>query len=56
MEQHIYTKVRENWNYVHPVNKAMTTLDYFIEKIARKLKKTLYMRQLKFGLKNRLHV
>lgn len=56
MEVYLYAKVKKNWNYIHPVNKFITAVDYLIEKIASKMRKPIFIRQFKFKLKKGLHI
>jgi hypothetical protein len=35
MEEVLYKTIKMHWQYVHPVSKVLTTIDYFVEKAIR---------------------
>lgn len=47
MEKYLYLKIRRNWQFVHPINKAFTLLDYYLEKLMWKIGRSDYLRKIK---------
>ena len=48
MEKYLYIKARKYWHYIHPINRFITRIDYLIENLARRFKKTIFTRLLKY--------
>lgn len=38
MEENLYKNIRKNWNFLHPVNKILTAIDYFVERVIRTIR------------------